>query len=346
MNKSEILLSALSDKIFLKEMVIDELCYTPQDFSEVELADLIINLGDIIISIQLKERNPKDMSSSLSFEERWVQRVCKDAKKQNEQTISRIREGGLPKFKNKRSREIFLNPNAKIIPLVVFMNEKVTSYSRVLKARSSHGINMNCMSFEDYSRMCETLVNPIDIVYYLEKRIIFYSEDIHNNAGFLYYTDKEGDAFFANQTMSEAYLYEYYAKKYGIMTLKKNNEILKRNRDFLSSLEAHLIDDKFKEDLYGILLLFVHMDILDSVSFCNKYESFIYGAITGRNDIIDILNLKLCSIVFITNCGASYEEILQKNSDKLTHSQVLIVVYTKEDEENFRVDFRFKSIYR
>lgn len=67
MNKSEILLSALSDKIFLKEMVIDELCYTPQDFSEVELADLIINLGDIIIPIQLKERNPKDMSSSLSL---------------------------------------------------------------------------------------------------------------------------------------------------------------------------------------------------------------------------------------------------------------------------------------
>lgn len=57
MNKSEQLLSAFSEEFFFKDLLIDDLHFTPNNQSEIELADLIINLGDIIVVIQLKGRD-------------------------------------------------------------------------------------------------------------------------------------------------------------------------------------------------------------------------------------------------------------------------------------------------
>ncbi len=44
MNQSEKLLSAFAEKTFFKDFVIDDLCFVPEGESEIELADLIINL--------------------------------------------------------------------------------------------------------------------------------------------------------------------------------------------------------------------------------------------------------------------------------------------------------------
>lgn len=77
MNKSERLLSAFSENYFFKDLLIDDLHYTPYGSSEIEVADLLINLGDVIIAIQLKERNEADKTNDDQLESKWLQRKCK-----------------------------------------------------------------------------------------------------------------------------------------------------------------------------------------------------------------------------------------------------------------------------
>ena len=69
MTNSEKLLSSFSENYFYKELVYADLKFTPTGGTEVELADLIINLEDIILAIQLKEGV---CITSLSFVEKDV----------------------------------------------------------------------------------------------------------------------------------------------------------------------------------------------------------------------------------------------------------------------------------
>ena len=108
MNKSERLLSAFSEDYFFKDLVIDDLCFTPEGASEVEVADLLINLGDTIIAIQLKARNDKDQTDDYLAESKWLQKKCKVAKGQAKDTLQFISSGTLPASHNKRGQSVFL----------------------------------------------------------------------------------------------------------------------------------------------------------------------------------------------------------------------------------------------
>ena len=80
MTQSEKLLSSFSENYFFKEFVYADLKFTPKGGTEIELADLIINLEDIVLAIQLKERNEKDRTQDKNIEEKWLKKKCKKAK--------------------------------------------------------------------------------------------------------------------------------------------------------------------------------------------------------------------------------------------------------------------------
>ena len=62
-NESEKILSAFSKLYFFDELVHDNLKFTPFGNTEKEVADVLLNLWDVIIAIQLKWRNDKNISS-------------------------------------------------------------------------------------------------------------------------------------------------------------------------------------------------------------------------------------------------------------------------------------------
>ena len=66
MTNSEKLLSSFSEDFFYKEIVYTDLKFVPEGGTEIELADLIINLEDVILAIQLKERNERVLSKQAS----------------------------------------------------------------------------------------------------------------------------------------------------------------------------------------------------------------------------------------------------------------------------------------
>ena len=66
MTNSEKLLSSFSEDFFYKELVYADLKFVPEGGTEIELAGLIINLEDVILAIQLKERNERVLSKQAS----------------------------------------------------------------------------------------------------------------------------------------------------------------------------------------------------------------------------------------------------------------------------------------
>ena len=66
MTNSEKLLSYFSEDFLYKELVYADLKFVPEGGTEIELADLIINLEDVILAIQLKERNERVLSKQAS----------------------------------------------------------------------------------------------------------------------------------------------------------------------------------------------------------------------------------------------------------------------------------------
>lgn len=66
MTNSEKLLSSFSEDFFYKELVYADLKFVPEGGTEIELADLIINLEDVILAIQLKERNERVLSKQAT----------------------------------------------------------------------------------------------------------------------------------------------------------------------------------------------------------------------------------------------------------------------------------------
>lgn len=95
-----------------------DLKFTPIGGTEIELADLIINLEDIILAIQLKERNEKDRTQDKNIEEKWLKKKCKKAKEQIKDTISYITSEKVS-FINAGGKKTIINPSAEVVPLVV-----------------------------------------------------------------------------------------------------------------------------------------------------------------------------------------------------------------------------------
>ena len=130
MTNSEKLLSSFSENYFYKELVYADLKFTPTGGTEIELADLIINLEDIILAIQLKERNEKDRTQDKNIEEKWLKKKCKKAKEQIKDTISYITSEKVS-FINARGKKTIINPSAEVVPLVVFENDSISEYEHL-----------------------------------------------------------------------------------------------------------------------------------------------------------------------------------------------------------------------
>jgi len=151
-NETEKILSAFTQMYFFKELVQDRLQFTEDGGTEKEVADLLLNLGDIIVAIQLKARNESDKSEDQEKEIKWLNHKCKDAKKQVKDSIMYIRTESLPAFENERGQLISIDSNAEIIPLVIFMNEDIgDTYDHVLWRHSEDGMDINCLSFRDFT---------------------------------------------------------------------------------------------------------------------------------------------------------------------------------------------------
>ena len=120
MTKSEKLLSSFAENFFYKEFVYADLKFTPKGGTDIE--------------------------------EKWLKKKCKKAKEQIKDTLVYI-QNSEAEFYNARGRKAKINPNAEIVPLVIFENKNISEYEHLLRSHTSEGLNVNCISIDDFQCM-------------------------------------------------------------------------------------------------------------------------------------------------------------------------------------------------
>lgn len=341
MNKSEQLLSAFAENYFYKELVFDDLCFIPEGGTEIELADLLINLGEYIIAIQLKARNEIDKTDDDNKESKWLKKKCKNAKGQVKETLQFISSKTIPPFINKRGDSINLNTDAEIIPLVIFENDKIQAYPHLLKKHSNDGITINCMSFLDFQEMCRILYTPIEIVSYLN-----YRKNLYENYGemdIMIFDGMDDELVITNPTQKETLVYQFLSERYGYKESTKNSFLIKPFQEFLHQLPEHTTESSQKDDTYQILVFLAHLDRTEITEFMKRLIETRGEAKDGAEGICKSLRRQdnKYAIMFVAGRMMKMEYLLSVVRKKAEVQQILEVNVYWENSEVLRIDFLY-----
>ena len=345
-NNTEKILSAFSKMYFYNELVQDELKFKPAGRTEVELADLIVNLGETILAIQLKARDENEQTNNMEKESKWLDSKSKKAKKQVKDTIEYISNGEPLQFKNGRNQLITINPEAKIVPLVVFMNRKIEIYPHVLKKHSENSITINCMSYEDFKTMCEVLVTPIEIIQYLGYRQTFYED---NGSVDCWVNWDENDVVTLSKPMrKESLVYQFLYETYGIKHRKNEDVYLKDFRLFLHNLPEHTDWESENNASFSVVQFLAHLDRVEIKNFwerLNKVRQYskchngtrIVGSLrnTQQQYVILFVATDGNEIIDLETFSRMYPDLAG------TKTWIQVIVYW-DSPSVFRIDFNAK----
>lgn len=343
MNNSERLLSAFSETYFYKELVFDDLCFIPHGGTEIELADLLLNLGDYIIAIQLKARNEIDKTDDDNKEYKWLTKKCKMAKGQVKETLQFISSNNIPPFKNKRGESITLNADAEIIPLVIFENDKIHKYPHLLKKHSTDGLTVNCMSFFDFQEMCRILYTPTEIISYLEYRKALYESQ--GEVDIMIFDGVDDELVITKPTHKEALVFQFLSERYGYKESTKNSFLIKPFQEFLHQLPEHTVEGSQKNGTYQILVFLAHFDRTEITEFMKRLIATRDEAKVGTEGICKSLRRQdnEYAIIFVAGRMLKMKYLLSVVRQKAKVKKILEVNIYWEDSENFRIDFLYRD---
>lgn len=342
MNESEQLLAAFSEDIFFKEILYTDLHYTPEgENSEVELADLIVYLGDILLAVQLKERNPGDNSGILEIEKRWLAKKGKKAKEQIKATIAQIRSGKLTELKNNRKQRILIDKDVEIVPLIVFKNDVLYEYDHILKKHNEKGMDVNCISMSDFEEICKVIVSPIEIIDYL-----FWRENMYLKSGkidtFIFMDD---DSFsIANMEDKETLPLSYLHQKYGLDVAQDDNGYMQIFSDYLHVLAEHVVVESERNAYYDILLFLAHLDRNEIKAFVERIQRAAECNKKGEHTICGSLrNVDQRRVMFFASSDTfvhtDYLLGLVKETGMNLEKMLQVIVYYENSGE-YRIDMK------
>lgn len=340
MTNSEKLLSSFSEDFFYKELVYADLKFVPEGGTEIELADLIINLEDVILAIQLKERNEKDRTQDKNVEEKWLKKKCKKAKEQIKDTILFINNEKVS-FANARGKETKINPNAEIVPLVVFENVSISEYEHLLRSHTTDGLSVNCMSIDDFQLMCQELVSPIEIIEYVKWRKVFYEK---NGAINLLITETMKGFFLSKPQKQETLVHQYLYEQYGDDVLAEDNFYYELFRQYVSVLYEHIEVVSEPDGCYEVVKFLAHLFRDEIRCFVERVEKALVIAKRKRFELVGTLrnSQKEYAMVFTaTEQGEQIpsEKLLSVVFEKQkVHTLLQIITYWIDDDE-YRIDF-------
>ena len=341
MTKSEEIMSAFSQMYFFKELVIDNLTFRGNDGNNQELADLILNFGDSIIAIQIKEREESAKTANIDIERKWFFDRMKLAKKQIRNTISFIRQGKLPSFRNKQGMDLTVRADTEIVPLVVFVNDAIKDYSHILESHSSDGFAVNCMSINDFQIMCKELIAPVEIVDYLKYRLDFYEK---NGPVSLLISDlSEEDVIISRPASNETLVHNYIVTKYGKDALNIGCEVFEHFRWFVQQTSERSLQGKDNYSTYSIILFLAQFSRNEIKAFEERLKLAI---ITSKRKIIKVvgsISVRDTYTVFFVSLMSEDDKLpmdyLYETARKYNPKRVLQVYIWWLNDIDFRIDY-------
>lgn len=167
-------LAALNEWHFFREFTYSQTTFQPAPGQEVELADNLIWLGDLLFAYQLKEREAEP-GANAETEKRWFERkVLRQATRQVRDTLKYLEANKTIAVKNHREHTFDLSATdvRELHKLVVYLPHDALpeEYRRVKHHRSRTAGLIHILPARDYLGIVRTLLTPAEVAEYLAFR--------------------------------------------------------------------------------------------------------------------------------------------------------------------------------
>lgn len=164
----------LHSLLFLEEFVFSRNRFSPSGCSEIEFADAVVMLGDVLLIFQIKERSP-DQAGDPKAERQWFElKVIRKATKQLRDTLRYLTAYSEIRVPNERGHVFNLAGNAftDILKLVVYVPAPnlPKDCRRIRHHMSGSAGFIHIVDARDYLELSRTLRVPEEVVRYFKYR--------------------------------------------------------------------------------------------------------------------------------------------------------------------------------
>lgn len=167
----------LSADVFLREFSFSQTKFSPFGVSEVELADHLVRIGNLVFLYQLKERD----STTATPVSQWLKtKVLKKATQQIRATVHLLGGGHAVTVANDRGHlfDVSSRPGDRAFRMVLFKTGAGRTPLPYPRFHVSQTIGLiHILDVLDYPGVCQYLITPTEIAEYLTWREGFFGRN-------------------------------------------------------------------------------------------------------------------------------------------------------------------------
>lgn len=167
LNQSEQEITQINQNVFFKEFTFDKNDFIIDNRNKVELADNVLWLDDLLIIIQIKE---KDSEGCSSVEDWLKNKVFNKAKNQIKSTLRYLYEHKTISIANGHNDNHILDIQ-KIVSVHSVVIYKIDDWKKESEIAKKYITRDNCfihfISLDDYMQVCRYIITPVELGQYL-----------------------------------------------------------------------------------------------------------------------------------------------------------------------------------
>jgi hypothetical protein len=324
MNALEQYIAELNSNVFFREFSFAKNKFCPKPKEELEFADHVVWLDDLLLVFQCKERTISKKTNSKNEQKWFNNKVVREATKQIRNTLGYLKDYKEIHLTNDRNHT-FNIATAKIKSI-----DKIVLYSAhellPLKCRNkkyhdslSFGF-IHIFHIEDYLGICETLVTPTEIHHYLS-----YREALINQ------WEKE-TASIPEYSLLGHFLFGDLAAEPSIESAKYLTALKDNHADWDFTNIARIFADRIivpgnPQDYYKIITELAKFKRTDLKSFKERFELARDKAMTNEFTVPYRMTIPR------TGCGFVFISITQDMINKRTQDLVNLTQAHKYDQK-------------
>ncbi|SDA16527.1 hypothetical protein SAMN05216315_10811 [Nitrosospira sp. Nsp18] len=164
-------LATLNEWYFFREFTYSKTTFSPEPSQEVELADSILWIGDLLVVYQLKEREVQS-ATTVEAEKRWFERkILRQATRQIRDTLTYLNYPGTIEIQNQRGHAFGIDIRTihELHKLILYLPHALLPEScrEIKHHRSGTAGVIHIIPANDYLGIVKTLLTPAEVADYL-----------------------------------------------------------------------------------------------------------------------------------------------------------------------------------
>lgn len=320
-NFSEKIITQINQNVFFKEFTFDKNDFIVANNNKVELADNVLWIDDLLIIIQIKEKDNKIEGTPI---EKWFEnKVLKKAKNQIKNTLRFLDTQRSIAISNGHDQQFeIIRSNIHQIHNVIIYHPTIAPPETVYKHKfylSKDKIFIHIFTSEDYSHICRYLITPSELNDYL----LFRQNLLLANPNASLLPEQYFLAHFFQKPEDMSIVADY------ITTLPDICEAIEKDNSFYLGGLIKILHDTLKEkgtlDYIHIVKEFAKLNRFELRAFKERLLQIIQTEVSKHP-----LIMKRCASLR-TNCGFVVMKLNPKNETH--HFEAL---------KNFTLIFKYK----